>query len=148
MRVQCPGCKRIQHETTECYQPNVLVNGSFVKLTEKYRNRGWNCFDEGGGNYSTTTASMMLCPSCGMSLAPGGRLIIAEDVVEVRQQSQAEKNQAIIDFLDFDDGADPEAEFSILELENPLECKFCGKVCANRTGLASHMRNKHKELSQ
>ena len=125
MKVQCPGCKRIQHETTKQFKPGVLVNGSFVKLTEKYAKRGWNCFDEGGAAIATTGPAMMLCPSCGMSLAPKGRLIITTG--PKKALSQAEKNQiAINTFSD--------------EEENLLECKICGKICKSLLGLNSHMR--------
>jgi len=127
MKVQCPGCKRIQHETTERYQPDTLVNGSFVRLAEKYAKRGWNCFDEGGAAISTTGASMMLCPSCGMSLAPEGRLLVITETVKAKVLTQGEKNQAIINEFDG-------------EKDNPLKCKVCGQVCKSLLGLNSHMR--------
>ncbi len=81
---------------------------------------------EGGGNLSTTTASMMLCPSCGMSLAPKGRLTIAPEPEKIL--TQAEKNQAIIDEL-FKSGED-----------DLLKCKVCSRVCKSIAGLAAHMR--------
>ncbi len=141
-QVKCPGCKRISHETTEHYQPDVLVDGSFVRLINPYKSRGWTCFDDGGLGISTTTASMMLCPSCAMPLAPKGRLLI------VKKESPCKAVEIVEKALEnMPAQTSPTPEKSIIVKRTPLKmdsgidytCQVCGKVCGNGCGLASHM---------
>jgi len=77
MKVQCPACKKICHETTDTYDPDVIANGSMVALIDPWKSWGWGTF---GNNCaaSVVLASELFCPSCDGLLAPGGRLMVIE----------------------------------------------------------------------
>ena len=76
MKVQCPGCKKVFHETTEKYDPDIRPNGAMVRLLEPWKGWGWAAFDAEGAAVSTTLCSEMLCPGCTAPLAPSGRLTV------------------------------------------------------------------------
>ena len=82
LRIQCPGCKKVYHETTEKYDPDVRPNGAMVRLLEPWKGWGWAAFDAEGQAVSTTLCSEMLCPGCTAPLAPGGRLTILKSEFE------------------------------------------------------------------
>jgi len=132
MNVKCYGCKRIHHETTEHYQENSVINGSFIKLVDPYKSWGWNCYDDGGAGKATTTAALMLCPSCGMPLVRDGKLNVVYKKPKIKELTQAEKNQVVINEFEIEDA-------------DPLECKICGKICKSLSGLKSHIRMKHND---
>jgi hypothetical protein len=76
LKVQCPGCKKVFHETTEKYDPDVRPNGAMVRLLEPWKGWGWAAFDAEGEAVSTTLCSEMICPGCQAQLAPSGRLTV------------------------------------------------------------------------
>jgi hypothetical protein len=76
LKVQCPGCKKVYHETTEKYDPDVRPNGAMVRLLDPWKGWGWAAFDAEGAAVSTTLCSEMLCPGCTAPLAPSGRLTV------------------------------------------------------------------------
>jgi len=79
MKVQCPSCKKICHETTASYTIDTPPNGSMVRLLDPWKTWGWGTFGNNCGATSATTASEMFCPSCDGLLAPGGRLTMIEE---------------------------------------------------------------------
>lgn len=82
LRIQCPGCKKVYHETTEKYDPDIRPNGAMVRLLEPWKGWGWAAFDAEGQAVSTTLCSEMLCPGCTAPLAPSGRLTILKSEFE------------------------------------------------------------------
>ena len=86
LKVQCPNCKRIMHETTDSYDPNVPPNGSMVVLLEPYRSNSWPIFGDGvmRGTAATKRAEMD-CPNCLAQLAPSGKLRVLAPVEEVKE---------------------------------------------------------------
>ncbi len=79
LKVQCPNCKKVYHETTEMFDPDVRPNGAMVRLLEPWKGWGWAAFDAEGQAVSTTLCSEMLCPGCTAPLTPSGRLTVITD---------------------------------------------------------------------
>ncbi|OGP67110.1 MAG: hypothetical protein A2W27_08200 [Deltaproteobacteria bacterium RBG_16_44_11] len=94
LKVQCPGCKKIFHETTEKFDLNVRPNGAMVRLLEPWKGWGWAAFDAEGAAVSTTLCSEMLCPGCTAPLAPSGRLEV------ILTPEDAQKIQPLNSFSD------------------------------------------------
>jgi hypothetical protein len=94
MKIQCPGCKKVFHETTEKYDPDVRPNGAMVRLLEPWKGWGWAAFDAEGLAASTTLCSEMLCPGCTAPLAPSGRLTV------INTPKDAQKIQPLNSFSD------------------------------------------------
>ena len=119
MKVQCPSCKKICHETTSAYDPDVIANGSMVSLIDPWKAWGWGTF----GNEckaSGVLASEMFCPSCDGVLAPGGRLTVVED----NQEMAATTHSCY--------GPDP-----------VFECALCGWTGKTEPALKRHMTMRH-----
>jgi len=83
LKVKCPNCKKIMHETSEHFDPTIRCNGSMVRLLNPWRKWGWCSFGaEGDGRLpkhsevKSTLASDMRCPSCDAPLAPSGYLTV------------------------------------------------------------------------
>lgn len=79
LKVQCPNCKKIMHETTDAYDPDIPSNGSMVQLVEPYKHNNWPIFGDGVmiGTKATKRAEMD-CPSCLAQLAPSGHLRVLQ----------------------------------------------------------------------
>lgn len=80
-KVKCPGCGGIFYETTEKFNPDVLPNGSFVRLIDPWKTWNWDVFDGATGS-NATMCSQMNCTSCGTPLAPNGRLTVITEKYE------------------------------------------------------------------
>lgn len=118
MKVQCPGCKKVYHETTEKFDPDVRPNGAMVRLLDPWKGWGWAAFDAEGEAVSTTLCSEMLCPGCTAPLAPSGRLTVITPVVEepVPLQEDAKLNDQT------------DAEVTHAGESPTMECVKCCKV--------------------
>lgn len=99
LKVQCPNCKKVIHETTDKYDPTIPPNGSMVRLLEPYKSNHWPIFGDGvmQGTAATKRAEMD-CPSCLAQLAPSGKLRVLEvpetDEVEVKpEESEVPKTK-------------------------------------------------------
>jgi hypothetical protein len=80
MKVQCPNCKKICHETTESYDPAIRPNGAMVRLLDPWKTWGWGKFGDHRNGGAEVIASDMECPCCEAPLAPSGRLrVVSED---------------------------------------------------------------------
>lgn len=135
LKVKCPNCGQIRHETTEHYQPDQTPKGHFVRLIDPWKKWGWNDFDDEGIAISTTVCSMMTCPGCSAPLAPKGRLRIFVEPEKIK--TQAELNQDKIDELFLSEvvpGND-------VQLTPAFQCNVCGKICKSKGGLGGHMRS-------
>jgi hypothetical protein len=122
MKVKCPNCKAICFETTDKFNPDVTPNGSMVRKLVPWH-IDWLCS-------STTLASEMVCPKCGVGqLAPSGRLTLVPD-----SHPPAEISPAVVR-EDADDG----------NIATGFVCEICGKVCKNKFGLDGHMQSHKKE---
>lgn len=129
MKVQCPNCKKVCHETTESFNPDVRPNGGMVALLDPWKSWGWGKFGDYRNGGAEVMACDMECPCCQAPLAPSGRLqTVGDDYQAVpTPKSLSELNQGRI-----------EAEF-----KEEFACEICGKVCKTALGLGSHMRS-HK----
>jgi hypothetical protein len=116
LRVQCPGCKKVFHETTEKYDPDIRPNGAMVRLLEPWKGWGWAAFDAEGAAVSTTLCSEMLCPGCTAPLAPSGRLTV------IITPEDAQKIQSLNSFSDdgskilMEESASPQR--TVINMEN------------------------------
>lgn len=139
-KVKCPQCKRICHETTEAYNPDIRPNGSMVELLDPWKTWGWGKFGDNRIGGATIIASAMECPLCQAPLAPSGRLSIVHDDIpaELHQKPLSVDNEQ-------------EKEKNLNETKNDTDwkkdwiesrtCPICKKVCRNKIGLSSHMRS-------
>lgn len=160
MKVQCPQCKRLTHETTDLFNPDIRPNRKMIRLLNP-----WKRWHPGDGYMS----SDLECPNCCAPLAPGGRLRVVPDdyktlkIVTLSQRNQAkieaewllydsdvplawrsenekksleERNQAIVDAMVIMDD-----EMSMDDIQPKHVCPVCGKSCKNALGLHSHMRS-------
>jgi len=75
-KVKCPSCRRIYYQTNEKYDPEKPLKGYMLDLVKPYNQRDWGKFD---GQLSDDV-SQMLCIGCGAPLAPGGKLIFADEL--------------------------------------------------------------------
>ncbi len=93
-KIQCVSCKKIIGVTTDKFNPDIRPNGSMLDLAEPYKSRGWGQMM----NWTIgTCCSELFCPLCNYPLAPSGRFTLLEEPVIIREMSQAEKNQAVIE---------------------------------------------------
>lgn len=111
MKIKCPNCRGIFHSVTDKYNPDVLPNGSMIKLLDKYAKLHWSAFADGLGAHLGTAYSSMRCPSCTASMLIKNRLVVIPE---------------------------PEAE---IENIPEFKCDVCGKVCKSKLGLLSHSRS-------
>jgi hypothetical protein len=136
LKVQCPGCKKVFHETTEKYDPDVRPNGAMVRLLEPWKGWGWAAFDAEGLAASTTLCSEMLCPGCTAPLAPSGRLTVipktpqtneevTELVTELYNEAKEDKKK-IQEATKLNDQVD--AKVTHTEEPSTMECVKCHKV--------------------
>lgn len=68
MKVICPNCKVLCHETTDAFNPDVRPDRSMVELLEP-----WRAWGHGDGWQD------LECPACLSPLAPSGRLRVVSD---------------------------------------------------------------------
>lgn len=96
MRVKCPKCKRSNvYVTTDEYNPDITPHGGMVKLRNP-KHKGGMTF--GVIKKGHVKAALMECCDCGGLLTKGGRLIVLpEEIKPIRQLTQAEINQIVID---------------------------------------------------
>jgi hypothetical protein len=125
LRVQCPGCKKVYHETTEKYNPDVRPNGAMVRLLDPWKGWGWAAFDAEGAAVSTTLCSEMLCPGCTAPLAPSGRLTVIAPAVEAPVPLQEDAHFA-------HDHADVTIESAPVEVPKPKRKKKVKKKKAKK----------------
>lgn len=138
LRVQCPNCKTIMWETTETYDPNILVNGGMVGLLEPWKGLGWSTFSEDVSGHSTTLAALMTCPKCEAALAPSGRITVTEELEETVTgpvtvpdvESATVADPGVIDYT----------------ITKPVfTCDECGKEFTAKIALAGHKRSHSKK---
>jgi len=115
--VKCPQCKRICHQTTETYSPDIRPNGSMVELLDPWKGWGWGKFGDDRIGGATVLASGMHCPLCLSPLAPSGRLMVIP--------------------LDEEDLTDNDTIQATAD--HPLKCPVCGRICKNELGLKVHV---------
>ena len=124
MKVKCPNCKKICHQTTDLYDPAKNLNGRMVEFTPEFAkiHPGWDKFSEGD---TADMASHMTCPMCGAPLAPTGRLWLIEDVAY---------GKSLSDII--------EKTVENVGKASKFTCPHpnCGKVCKSLAGLGAHMR--------
>jgi len=68
MKVQCPSCKALTHQTTDLYDPDIRPDRTMVELLEPYKSWGY------GDGFQDIE-----CPACESPLAPSGRLRVVSD---------------------------------------------------------------------
>jgi hypothetical protein len=122
LKVQCPGCKKVFHETTEKYDPDVRPNGAMVRLLEPWKGWGWAAFDAEGEAVSTTLCSEMICPGCQAQLAPSGRLT----VIQMPPDSTKQEESPLQEDAKLNDQVD--AKVTHTEEPSTMECVKCHKV--------------------
>ena len=76
MKVKCPSCKGVYHETTKLFDPNVPPNGAMVELLSPWEEWGWGKFGDARVGGAEVLRSEMLCPNCASPLAPDGVLFV------------------------------------------------------------------------
>lgn len=128
MKVKCTNCGRMDFETTDKYNPDVMPNGSMVKCTLPYH-IDWLCA-------STTLASEMTCPECLAQLAPSGRLVV------VPSKSVDRRLDAQIPRIDVD--VNELADVTPNVGTPVFICEVCGKETKTSAALKSHMKT-HEE---
>ena len=74
VKVKCPGCRFTYYETTDAYDPDIILNGAMLDLIEPYKGRGWGKYESGNFGGKEVPASEMLCVGCGAPLAPSNRI--------------------------------------------------------------------------
>lgn len=79
LKVQCNGCRKVLHVTTDKYDPDIPPNGSMVRLIQPWARWNWSAFDDQGEALSTTPAVMMTCPACSAPLVLNGKLTIIKE---------------------------------------------------------------------
>lgn len=95
LKVQCPNCKRILHETTDSYDPDIPPNGAMLRLIEPYKSNHWPIFGDGvmQGTAGTKRAEMD-CPCCLAQLAPSGKLKVLESMKPDESEVDSEPSPA------------------------------------------------------
>ena len=127
MRVKCPNCKRICHETNDTFNPDERPHGGMVDLLEPWVSYGWGKFGEDSYGGPSVMASDMLCPICQAPLAPSGRLMTIPDEEPVpKPKTLAQRNQELINEFDAED--DEKSEETVLKPFICNECKWLGKT--------------------
>ena len=79
MKIKCPNCKQIYHETTDKFDPTVLPTGDMVKLLGKYIRLKWSAFADGMQANNGTNYAGMRCPVCAASLCVKNRLVVVPE---------------------------------------------------------------------
>lgn len=169
MKVQCPSCKKLCHETTDTYNPDVRPNGGMVELLEPWKGWGWGKFGDYRNGGPEVMASDMECPCCESPLAPSGRLTVVEDDYQAipKPPTLEEKNQSLIDDVWVEEAAEIPAEvwgrivvedvvvvsqelsdayekLSEKDGPKPLDCPECGWQGKTEPALKRHMTMVHK----
>lgn len=86
MKVKCPSCCKVYHETTDKYNPDTLPNGSMVRLIEPYHTWKWSAFADGLPAHIGITYSGMRCPACEASMLVKNRLVVIPDKPETKPE--------------------------------------------------------------
>ncbi len=142
MKVKCPGCRQVFHETTDAYQPNVRANGSMLKLLEPWAGWGWDTFGDNRKATASVLASEMFCPSCDSPLAPGGRLRVVLEPLGETLKRVSEENQVRIE-KEF--RMDPFGiEIGRVERVDVFKCHECGWTGKTEPALKRHITMRHK----
>lgn len=68
--IVCPGCFQSFHTTTAKYTPDTNSNPAMLDLKPQYKSWGWDELVKD----SSMGFGCLVCPGCGASLAPGGKL--------------------------------------------------------------------------
>lgn len=144
MKVKCPSCKKVCHETTDTYDPDVRPNGSMVELLDPWKSWGWGKFGDYRNGGSEVMASDMECPCCECPLAPSGRLLVVPDDYRPipKIKTLAELNQERID-AEFTEQAgelsDEPISSSPFEIDaKPWMCVICEWTGKTEAALKRH----------
>ena len=76
LKIKCQNCKGVYHSISDKYDPNILPNGSMVRLLEKYEKLHWSAFADGLKACKGTAYSSLRCPSCSASMLIKNRLVV------------------------------------------------------------------------
>lgn len=148
LKVKCQNCKAICFETTDKYNPDVTPNGSMVRKLVPWE-IDWLCS-------STTLASEMTCPKCGVGqLALSGRLTVLPEPVPVTPLEIGIPGE-------FGPPGSAEAEYATpwlaaraakiaresteaeAEVAPAFTCEICGKEFETARKLQGHLGGAHK----
>jgi hypothetical protein len=83
LKVVCPSCRKVYHETTKHFDPDKSLRGHMVRLLDPWRKWGWCTFGDADNGLPPALAesertywSEMDCPGCGSPLAPSQTLML------------------------------------------------------------------------
>lgn len=137
MKIKCPGCRQIFHQTTRAYQPNIRANGAMVELLDPWKSWGWEVFGDNRKATASVLDSEMFCPSCDSPMAPGGRLWVMLEPLGETLKKVAEKNQEMIAL--FDAALEVNEEIQ----ETSFICPECGWEGKTEPALKRHITMRH-----
>jgi len=75
MKVRCPSCGVVHHETTSKYRATKPAHGGMIRLIEPWASWGWGKFGARDGGEEIPWSEME-CPTCAAPLAPDGKLSV------------------------------------------------------------------------
>ena len=133
-KVKCTVCRQVCFETTDKYDPNITANGSMVRKLVPWV-IDWLCA-------STTLASEMTCPKCGVAqLAPAGKLTVVPEAEappwkNVTDEEDDANVKKVID-----------KAFEQAKELLPNRCPVCDdpRVFKSKAALMGHMRSHSKK---
>jgi Zn-finger nucleic acid-binding protein len=111
--VVCPQCRGVYVETNDAdgvltfddgltvsnprvraYDPERITTGNMLRLKQKYRELGWECFQHDSG----TTRDALECPSCGAPLPNlAGKVITREQPEEIKPKRPVGRPRKVTD---------------------------------------------------
>jgi hypothetical protein len=115
LKVVCPSCRKVYHETTKHFDPDKSLRGHMVRLLDPWRKWGWCTFGDADNGLPPALAesertywSEMDCPGCGSPLAPSQTLMLRNqddtDYVPTRIRARAAPGRTGTGGVDRDPG--------------------------------------------